>query len=108
MIAGDRSLAAAYPPCSPEEIRLLVLASSWKDGEMASRVLQDVPIDCRVCRSLFELIAELDRGAGALLLVEEVLSADALQFLENHAAHQPDWSDLSTLILTYHGANSPL
>ena len=75
---------------------------------MASRVLQDVPIDCRVCRSLFELIAELDRGAGALLLVEEVLSADALQFLENHAAHQPDWSDLSTLILTYHGANSPL
>lgn len=108
MMVNDGPLASGYSLCGPEEIRLLVLASSWKDGEMASRVLQNVPIDCRVCHSLSELIAELDRGAGALLLVEEVLSPDALQFLENHAAHQPDWSDLSTLILTYQGANSPL
>lgn len=75
---------------------------------MASRVLRDVHIDCRVCAGVFELMAELEQGAGALLLVEEVLTPDVLLFLENHVANQPDWSDLSTLVLTYHGANSPL
>ena len=100
--------AAKYSPCSPEEIRLLVLASSWKDGEIASRVLRDVQIDCSVCHDLAELMDELERGAGALLLVEEVLTQDALLFLENYVDTQPDWSDLSTLVLTYHGANSPL
>lgn len=97
-----------YSPCSPEEIRLLVLASSWKDGEVASRVLRDAQIDCTVCHDITELMAELERGAGALMLVEEVLTHEALLFLENYVDTQPDWSDLSTLVLTYHGANSPL
>ena len=100
--------ASTYSPCSPEEIRLLVLASSWKDGEIASRVLRDADIHCMVCHDLTELINELERGAGALLLVEEVLTPEALLFLERYVETQPDWSDLSTLVLTYHGANSPL
>ena len=100
--------ASKYSPCSPEEIRLLVLASSWKDGEVASRVLRDANIDCTVCHDLTELMDELERGAGALLLVEEVLTHEALLYLEDYVDTQPDWSDLSTLVLTYHGANSPL
>lgn len=107
-MTSETSLGPAYPPCSPDETRLLVLATSWKDGEMASRVLQEAHIECRVCQDLADLIAELERGAGALLLVEEVLTRECLQFLEHYAATQPDWSDLSTMILTYHGANSPL
>ena len=101
-------LASARSPCRAEEMRLLVLASSLKDGEIASRVLRDAQIECTACNDIFELMAELAKGAGALLLVEEILTPDALLFLENHVAHQPDWSDLSTLVLTYHGANSPL
>ena len=100
--------ASTYSPCTPEEIRLLVLASSWKDGEIASRVLRDAQIDCKVCHDLNELMDELQRGAGALLLVEEVLANEALLFLEDYIDTQPDWSDISTLVLTYHGANSPL
>lgn len=109
MMRSDDPLSASiYSPCTPDEKRLLVLASSWKDGEIASRVLQDAHIECKVCNDLFELILELERGAGALLLVEEVLTQEVLQFLENYVANQPDWSDLSTLLLTYHGANSSL
>ena len=99
---------AADSPCSAEETRLLVLASSWKDGQIASRVLRDARIDCTVCNDMLELMAELRRGAGGLLLVEEVLSPDALYMLEDYVLNQPDWSDISTLVLTYHGANSPL
>ena len=75
---------------------------------MASRVLQDADIECWVCNGMSELISELARGAGALMLVEEVLTPEMLLFLQNHVAHQPDWSDLSILVLTYHGVNSPL
>lgn len=100
--------SVAHSSCSSDEIRLLVLASSLKDGEIASRVLQDAHIECRVCSGISELIGELERGAGTLMLVEEVLTPEVLLFLENHVAHQPDWSDLSTLVLTYHGVNSPL
>lgn len=95
-------------PCNLEEARLLVLASSWKDGHVASRVLRDARIDCMVCNDIHELMAELNKGAGALLLVEEVLGEDALHLLEDYVVRQPDWSDISTLVLTYHGANSPL
>ncbi len=108
MLPDAALLASSHSPYSPEEIRLLVLASSWKDGEVASRVLQDAQIQSTVCHDITELMAELDLGAGALLLVEEVLTPEALTLLENYLATQPDWSDLSTLILTYHGANSPL
>jgi len=100
--------SSKYAPCTPEEIRLLVLASSWKDGEIASRVLRDAQIDCKVCHDLTELMDEIERGAGALLLAEEVLTHEALLFLEHYVETQHDWSDLSTLVLTYHGANSPL
>ena len=95
-------------PYSVEEARLLVLASSWKDGHVASRVLSDARIDCTVCNDIFELMAEPGKGAGALLLVEEVLSENSLHLLKEYVVNQPDWSDISTLVLTYHGADSPL
>src|SRR5690606_32965666 len=46
-------------------------------------------------------------GAAGLLLVEEVLTEEALALLEDYIRHQPDWSDIPVLILTYHGADSP-
>lgn len=103
-----RDAATTDMPCNVEETRLLVLASSWKDGHVASRVLRDARIDCMVCNDINGLMTELNKGAGALLLVEEVLSEDALHLLEDYVIRQPDWSDISTLVLTYHGANSPL
>ncbi len=90
------------------ETRVLVLASSQKDGEMACRVLTDARFHCGACKDIQTLMMELERGAGAVLLAEEVLTRTALEMLENFVLNQPNWSDMPILILTYHGANSTL
>ena len=94
--------------CEWIETRVLVLASSQKDGEMACRVLTNARFHCAVCKDIETLITELERGAGAVLLAEEVLTQTALEMLENFVVNQPNWSDMPIMILTYHGANSPV
>lgn len=92
---------------SPVERRLLVLASSLKDGEMASKVLSQAGIACSLCPDTDDLIHKLEEGAGAILTVEEVLSDDTVARLENYLTHQPTWSDIPIVLLTFHGADSP-
>lgn len=75
---------------------------------MACRVLTNARFHCAVCKDIETLIAELERGAGAVLLAEEVLTQTALEMLENFVVNQPNWSDMPIMILTYHGANSPV
>ncbi|MHB1334121.1 MAG: putative bifunctional diguanylate cyclase/phosphodiesterase [Sulfuriferula sp.] len=90
------------------ENRLLVLASTWKDGEVACRVLRSAEIACAICKDIAGLMAELERGAGTLLLAEEIITERALQLLEDFLLRQPPWSDIPILILTHHGASSPV
>src|SRR5690606_4135763 len=90
-----------------EERRLLVLASTSRDGEIASRVLTQAGINCVLCLDAHDMMRKLQQGAAGLLLVEEVLTEEALALLEDYIRHQPDWSDIPVLILTYHGADSP-
>lgn len=92
------------PPCNELESRLLILASTQKDGEVAGRVLAGQ--NFAICKDASALLAEMKRGAGTLLLSEEVLTQATLDQLENYIQHQPDWSDLPILILTFHGAQS--
>lgn len=95
------------PVSSPQEKRLLVLATTLKDSEMASRVLAQAGIDCALCLNVHDMMHKLREGAAGLLLVEEVLSEETIALLEDHIRHQPNWSDIPILILTYHGADSP-
>ena len=89
------------------ERRLLVLAVTIKDSEMASKVLSQAGIDCTLCEDTDDLLLKLAEGAGAILLVEEVLTVETVARLESYLTHQPDWSDLPILILTLHGADTP-
>ncbi|WP_395056095.1 response regulator [Polaromonas sp.] len=59
-----------------------------------------------VCRDTGELFEQLPRGAGALLLAEEVLSGSAMRSLAEYVANQPNWSDIPILLLTRSGADS--
>jgi|GEM_PF-5960182 len=92
---------------TPQEKRLLVLASTRKDSEMACKVLTQSGIDCTVCADEDDLLHQLEQGAAALLTVEEVLSEQTVDMLEGFLVKQPEWSDLPIMILTYHGADSP-
>lgn len=100
-------LSALFDSSIPAvERRVLVLALTLKDSEMASKVLSHAGIDCSLCRDTEDLMQKLDEGAAAILAVEEVLTADTVTRLEDYLTHQPDWSDIPILILTFHGADT--
>jgi len=91
----------------PFEQRVLLCTSFGKDAELARQALDKAGIACFICRSIPDLLQELDKGAAAVLTVEEALPAPALALCEKYLAHQPAWSDLPILVLTKSGGESP-
>ncbi len=88
------------------ERRIVICAPTGRDGALTARVLASVGIHSIVCTSNQELMAQLPLGAGALLLVEEVVSGSAMRPLADYVASQPTWSDIPILLLTRSGADS--
>ena len=60
---------------------------------MASAVLERAHFVSQVCDDMGSLVDELLRGAGAIMLAEEVLVGPALAVLTGALAAQPPWSD---------------
>ena len=69
-------------------------------------LLESAGIPVEICPSCGALISELERGAAAVLLPEEVLSTDQRAKLSSIIARQPAWSDLPVLVLARTGADS--
>jgi len=88
------------------ERRIVICAPTGRDGALTAKVLQSVGIHSIVCASSEELMRQLPLGAGALLLVEEVVSGAAMRPLADYVASQPTWSDIPILLLTRSGADS--
>jgi signal transduction histidine kinase len=89
------------------ESRVLLHMPTGRDAQLAQRVLAGGSIDSVVCHTLPDVLAELDRGAGALLAQEETLTASMLKQLGAWIANQPNWSDIPILVVTHQGADSP-
>ncbi len=88
------------------ERRIVICTPTGQDAALTSRVFRSVNIGSMVCRDTGELLEQLPRGAGALLLAEEVISGSAMRPLVEYVAGQPTWSDLPILLLTRSGADS--
>lgn len=88
------------------ERRIVICTPTGQDATLTSRVFRSVDIGSMVCRDTGELLEQLPRGAGALLLAEEVISGAAMRPLAEYVASQPTWSDLPILLLTRSGADS--
>ena len=73
---------------------------------MASAVLERAHFVSHVCADMASLVDELARGAGAIMLAEEVLAGPALAELTGALAAQPPWSDVPVLVLARQGADS--
>ena len=73
---------------------------------MTARILASVGIGSVICRDKPALLEQLNRGAGALLIVEEVVSGPAMRPLAEYVASQPTWSALPILMLARSGADS--
>ncbi|GGY73913.1 hypothetical protein GCM10011613_19020 [Cellvibrio zantedeschiae] len=88
-----------------EERRVLICAPMGRDGELASQVLRGAELACCICKNWLELTAELKKGAGLILTVEEVLTPEAAVSFSSFLASQGTWSDLPVLVLTKSGGS---
>ena len=88
------------------ERRLLVLAPVGRDASLICDTLLKEQVACDPCRDLDELSREIEHGAAAIVVAEEVL-AEHEGTLAQLIAAQPPWSDLPVLVLTRQGADSP-
>jgi two-component system, sensor histidine kinase len=94
-------------PMRPDlENRILVRAPTEKDGILAKDVFERAGIQCCLCSDLEQLCAELDAGAAAVLVAEEVVIQERQECLAAWIAAQPAWSDLPVLVLACPGAES--
>jgi signal transduction histidine kinase/CheY-like chemotaxis protein len=87
------------------EQRILIFVPFGKDASLACEVLQKSSIACHLCNSFQDLLSELERGAGAVLTVEEALPESVSTRLSQYLASQPAWSDIPLLLLTRSGGN---
>lgn len=93
--------------CEAAERRLLLLAPSGRDAQLARGVLADAGIRAHACDDLPELVRECAGGVGAILVSEEALADEAaLPWMAERFGHQPPWSDLPVLLLAHRGADS--
>lgn len=93
----------------PENLdqRVLLLAPTGRDADLAARFLRDAELVVEVCADLEELARKLSDGAGLIFLTGEAVTEDSIKCLKRTFAAQPTWSDIPIMILTSGGSQSP-
>ena len=90
------------------EEQVLVLTPTAQDAEITRSILAGAGIDCTTFADLPSLCREAEtRGAGALLVTEEVMTSPDLECLTELLRDQPAWSEIPIIVLTYGGIASP-
>jgi two-component system, sensor histidine kinase len=87
-------------PPDGTELRVLVLAPLGRDATLVQQALRRAGIDCRACPNFETLRLEMEEGAGAILVTEDVLGAEAVAELGELLSGQLPWSDLPLLIFS--------
>jgi signal transduction histidine kinase len=93
-------------PPDPTEQRVLMRLATLRDAQMTREVLARNGIVGEPCTDMAALVAEFDRGAGALMVAEEELGPAAIDALSTALLAQPAWSDVPVLMLARTGADS--
>lgn len=83
--------------------RALVLAPRGRDAAIATGMLGEAGISASACTSLDDLIGELNRGAGLVVVTEEAIASADLSPFSGWVADQQEWSDLPIILLTSRG-----
>ena len=78
--------------------RTLVYAPVGRDAALTQEVLARADLPCHVCGDIQGLCDEFERGAGAIILTEEVLDRPGLRLLTRGLDQQPAWSDVPVLL----------
>ncbi|MBJ7412099.1 MAG: hypothetical protein JHD15_17280 [Phenylobacterium sp.] len=83
--------------------RVLILAPFGRDAAVAAAVLREAGLEAEVCPDIGAVRRECEAGAGAALIVEEVLQEDDYSPLARWVEAQPPWSDFPVIILARRG-----
>jgi signal transduction histidine kinase/ActR/RegA family two-component response regulator len=94
------------PDLSMEMQRVLLLLGTTRDAKLTCELLERNAIASHACGSAEQLRAQIDAGAGAVLVAEECLDSGAHEALLHALEGQPAWSDLPILVLARSGADS--
>jgi signal transduction histidine kinase len=80
--------------------RVLIMAPFGNDASVMAELLARHGLGTQVCSSPAECCAQMNSGAGALLITEEVLEFEGALNLLKALKAQPRWSELPLIILT--------
>lgn len=89
-----------------DEMRVLVVAPTGRDGELIGDLLEQHNISCIVLRSSMKARIEMEGGAGVVIMAEEALPLSEIELWAAEIAGQPSWSDVFFLLLTVPGERS--
>ncbi|MBT1073607.1 sensor histidine kinase [Pelotalea chapellei] len=90
------------------EMRVIVLLPKSPDAGSILRVLEGMGVTSRMCATSEELCAEIERGVGALMIEEHVLSTGIGACLHALLDRQPSWSELPIIVLLSHGPETQI
>ncbi|HEX2059451.1 MAG TPA: HAMP domain-containing sensor histidine kinase, partial [Thermoanaerobaculia bacterium] len=80
--------------------RILILAPTGRDAELACAALRKTGIAAEIMSDVDAMCAAMKDGCGALLITEEALDARAMGCLREVLDRQPPWSDVPVMIFT--------
>src|SRR5215831_13261678 len=86
--------------------RVLFLPPTRRDAEVIGPMLTRAELSCTICNDIVTLSAELDRGAGVLLITDNTFSDPQIETLAGSLERQPAWSDVPAVVLCQPGAQS--
>lgn len=80
--------------------RVLILAPTGRDAELASNALRSGGFTTQIVRDAAELCQMLAEAAGAAIITEEALSVTSMRDIAKCLGEQPAWSDIPLFIFT--------
>ncbi|SFN41460.1 ATP-binding protein [Variovorax sp. OV329] len=86
--------------------RVLMRAATAKDATMARAVLERANLIVHICPDIEDLVREMARGVGVLVLAEEAIGGDKVEALKAGLTAQGEWSDVPVIVLARQGADS--
>ncbi len=99
------SRAAGENADEPER-RVLLFVATRRDAEVSTRLLSRAGLGCMTCESIECLIAEIRRGAAAVLATDRILESGRAEQLVPVLDEQEEWSDLPLVLLMRGGEQS--
>lgn len=77
---------------------MLLLMPFGRDGALAARALREASLTYLICSDMPDLCDRVGEGAGAAMITEEALDAEAMQCLREEIEKQSPWADLPLII----------